>query len=91
MKLVLSLLFAALVAFVFAAFSHADDTVRVFDGTAIRDVPFAEYLDQLVPRAKPPVTADAAACGTADASASASAAPTGRRVLFPRLRGRFGR
>ena len=122
----------------------ADDTVKVFDGSVIREVPFNEYLDQLVPRpygdvyhwetkgrhaptlyrnntvvgywtfypigfvdvnwepatlpegAEPfhvgPPAASAnlqtpTACGAADAQADVS----GRRVLFPRLRGRFGR
>ncbi len=88
MKLVLSILFAALVALTFAAFAHSDDTVKVFDGTAIRDVPFAEYLDSLVPRkVTDPVAVGA--CGSA--AAAGDVAPVGRRVLFPRLRGRFGR
>ncbi len=85
MKLVLSLSFALLVALIFAAFAKADDTVKVFDGSVIRDVPFQEYLDQLVPRK----VADPPAVG-ACASADAEAVPV-RRVLFPRLRGRFGR
>ncbi len=89
MKLVLSLLFALLVALIFAAFAKADDSVKVFDGTAIRDVPFNEYLDALVPR-KAAVPVAVGACGSAAADAG-DVAPAGRRVLFPRLRGRFGR
>jgi hypothetical protein len=89
-KLVLSLLFAALVALTFAAFARSDDTVKVFDGTAIRDVPFNEYLDSLVPRAKAADPVAVGACGSAAADAG-DVAPVGRRVLFPRLRGRLGR